>query len=66
MKAEKLEEYEKAVDALRVRILFCEEEGADASALGPLSEQHLLIALATLEQARAHLALAKYHCMRKD
>jgi hypothetical protein len=45
----------KAVEALRNQYLFdIDEAGAD-----PVAEQHYLTALATLEVARQHFALAR-------
>lgn len=56
------EDLAKQIEALRHTAL-CD---VDDSLLGPMSEQHYLLAIAALEQAQRYATLASYHLMRKD
>jgi hypothetical protein len=48
---------ETAIESLRAGVLFSEQiEG-----LTPLAEQHVHLAIAALESARRHMAIAGYH-----
>lgn len=49
-------------DALRSDALFDDGD----TVLGPISEQHYLAAVAALEQAKTHFALAAVYVMRKE
>ena len=60
---EDLDEAILAIESLRAGLLF--GELADQSKEVPVSEQHFLIALAALEQAKANLRLADYHRTRE-
>lgn len=52
----------KRVEDLHADALFDEGDVV----LGPMSEQHYLLGLAALEQAKAHFTLANYFAVRKD
>lgn len=54
---EDLDRYAVRIGALRIEALF--EESSNG--LAPLAEQHLCLALATLEQAAHHVKLASLH-----
>jgi hypothetical protein len=54
----------KACETLRVDHLF-NERIENGVVLGPIAEQHYLLALAALEQAARFAKLANYYAMRR-
>jgi hypothetical protein len=57
----------KDVDDMYLKAVFgVDDENAPVVVLGAFSEQHYLLALAALETARAHFALAHTFTLRKD
>lgn len=57
----------RKIDDLRTTLLFGGEVSGDAEIpITPLAEQHYLLALAALEQARSHMKLADYLAMRGE
>jgi hypothetical protein len=62
MDANDLERFKGLIERLRATVLFDE----DLSGLGPMSEQYVLLSLASLEQAERFMKIAHYHLMRKD
>lgn len=57
---ETLEEIESKLEGLR-RNMLCDLDTAGAD---PISEQHYMLALSSLEQTRIQIRLAKYHQSR--
>ncbi len=60
MLPEKINALAAAVEKARMEIIF-ENDGN-----GPVSNEHVLIALGLLEAARSHLKIAEYTSMRGD
>lgn len=56
------------VEALHTDALFNEDEQDEKPAvlLTPFAEQHYLLGLAALDQAKAHFRLSNYFLIRKD
>lgn len=55
-----IEETAKRVEAMRVELVFSDDEVVDGDTLTPVAEQHYLTALSLLEQAQRSFMLAAF------